>query len=99
MAVHPSLADWYRSGGVVPPEGLLQGRWTAVEEAAATADRELLLTLVRVFAVPGANEKDVPDRFREFFRVQDDTFPAKDNFQEMRVLAGALLRYVLEDEY
>jgi hypothetical protein len=93
--MHPNFADWYRSAAVTPPEGLLEKRWAAVEVLAKEATRESIVQLARLFALPNA-EGMVPAGFREAFKEHDEGFAYKGGGQELRVLAGAILRTVIE---
>jgi hypothetical protein len=99
MPIHASFADWYRSAALTPPAGLLEKRWAAVEELARTATAETALGLLRLFALPRSDERAAPKGFSEAFRNHDDTFPNKDNLQELRVLAGAVLRMIIEHKF
>ncbi len=96
MSVHRSFADWYRSASVSPPEGLLEKRWVAVERVAKESDPATVLDLVRLFALSTSTERDVSDKFKDAFRAEDDAFPSKGNLLELRVLAGAVLRQIIE---
>jgi len=96
MTVHQGFADWYRSAAITPPQGLIEKRWAGVETLAAKPDAQLILGLALLFTLPNPTESVVPPRLREVFRSQDDGFPSKDNFQELRVLSGAALRIVIE---
>jgi hypothetical protein len=97
--MHPNFADWYRSAALTPPEGLVDKRWAGVEQIVQQSDPVLLLQLAKLFALPNAKETDVPSGLRDAFRVHDDTFPSRDNLQEFRVLAGAILRVVVEQDH
>jgi hypothetical protein len=96
MARNPNFADWYRSAGLTPPEGLLDSRWKGVEQLTKQPKPTLLLGLAGLFALPRATETAVPEGFREVFRAHDEYFPSKNNLQELRVLAGATLREVID---
>jgi hypothetical protein len=97
MSIHPAFADWYRSATINPPEGLLQHRWTAIEEIAKNPTCDFILGLLRLFALPGATEAAAPEGFRTAFLAHDEAFPSRGNLQELRVLAGATLRRVIEE--
>ena len=96
MTVHSNFADWYRSAALTPPPGLLDKRWAAVEESAKQTNPTLLLGLAKLFTLPNFTESAVPAGFREVFRAHDDAFPSRNNLQELRVLSGAILRVVIE---
>ena len=97
MAMHPEFGDWYRSAGVTIPEGLLEKRWAGVEDVVKQPTAALVLSLAKLFTLPNVKESAVPDGFREFFRKHDeDNFPSRDNLQELRVLAGAALRVIID---
>jgi hypothetical protein len=94
--MHPDFADWYRSAALTPPEGLLDKRWAGVEDVVNKSDATMLLSLAKLFTLPIAKESSVPDGLREAFWAHDNTFQLRDNLQELRVLAGAILRVVVE---
>ena len=96
MSLYASFSDWYRSAGVAPPEGLLRKRWAGVEKLAKAPEAGGLLALVRLFVLPSAREAWVPEGFREAFFEEDDQFPSHGNLEEIKVLAGAVLRCVIE---
>jgi hypothetical protein len=96
MAIHPNFADWYRSAALTPPEGLVDKRWAGVEDLANAPTPTLLLGLAKLFTLPNATESTVPHGLRDSFRAHDDGFPSRNNLQELRVLAGAVLRLVIE---
>lgn len=99
MAIHPHFADWYRSAAIAPPEGLLEKRWAGVEAATKQVNAPLIMALAKLFTLPTASESAVPAGFRDPFRSQDEVFPSKDNLQEMRTLAGAVLHMIIEERY
>jgi hypothetical protein len=98
MARHPHFADWYRPSGIAPSEEVLDKRWAGVEEAAGKATTLLLLELAALFTVPGRDESTVPNEFRQAFKNHDDDLSARGNLQELRILAGATLRFLIEQE-
>lgn len=98
MGMHPDFADWYRSATLTPPDGLLEKRWAGVEDMVKQPNAASLLACVRLFALSQATEGSVPAGMRDTFRAHDATFPSRDNIQELRVLAGAALRIVIEQD-
>jgi hypothetical protein len=98
MPMHASFADWYRSAAVSPPEGLLQKRWAGVEDLAKRPEADLIIGLARLFVLNKTDEAIVPIGMRDAFRAHDETFQSKGNLQELRVLAGAVLRQVIEEK-
>jgi hypothetical protein len=94
--MHPNFADWYKSVGAIPPEGRLQARWTAVEALSEEPSSAFVAAMVRIFARPDQQEHLIPDEFLEAVREADDTFSLRNNYQEVRVLAGAVLRHIIE---
>jgi len=95
MSADMNLADWYRAGGVVTPQGSMDRRWAAVEELSNNLDSQLVVRLAKLFGLPGANEADVPAVLRETLQQKDDGFAAKGNLQELKVIAGAVLRHAM----
>lgn len=99
MAIHREFADWYRAAAVAPPVDLLEARWRAVEPLAENLDRSQLVALLQIYADQNAGStKSVPEFVDKAFREQDPSFPSRDNWEEIRVLAGAVLRQVLEND-
>ena len=98
MPMHANFADWYRSASVTPKEGELQKRWAGVEVLAKDPTRDLIIGLARLFAVNPKSDASLPAGFFEAFRAQDETFSQRDNTHELRVLAGAVLRQIIEAE-
>src|SRR5260370_8476461 len=99
MAMHQNFADWYRSAALTSPEGLLKNRWAGVQDIAKQikpSTATLLLSFAMLFALPNVTESAVPGGFRDAFKAHDDNFASRDNLQEIRVLAGAILRLVIE---
>lgn len=97
MSIHPNFVEWYRSAAVGIPEGRLEKRWNGVEAVTRAADRQLVIALALLFILPGSDSR-VPAAFREAFRNTDETFPMRDNLEEMRVLAGAVLHQLIAQE-
>jgi hypothetical protein len=96
MTVHKDFADWYRAASVTPSAELLDARWKGVEALASTLDGPTLSILLKLYAVrPGAGYK-APEFLDAAFRGHDSTFPNRDNSEELRVLAGAILRQAVE---
>lgn len=96
MATHKDFADWYRAASVTPSPELLDARWKGVEQAAAALTRSSLTSLLRLYCTrPEAGFK-APEFLDTAFRNQDATFPNRDNIEELRVLAGAILRQSVE---
>ncbi len=99
MAMHQNFADWYRSAALTSPEGLLKNRWAGVQDIAKQikpSTATLLLSFAKLFTLPNVTESAVPVGFRDAFRAHDDNFASRDNLQEIRVLAGAIIRLVIE---
>jgi hypothetical protein len=96
MVIHQQFGDWYRSATLTPTEDLLQKRWTGIEDLVKQPTAPQLLGLAKLFTLPHATEAVIPAGFRESFRAHDDLFPLRDNLQELRILAGIVLRFVIE---
>ena len=96
MAMHPNFPDWYRSAALTPQAEVVDARWAAIEDIAKQPTGALVIELARLFTVPSSTEEHVPPEFREALRKRDTTFPLRDNLQELRVLAGAALRHIVE---
>ena len=99
MAMHTNFADWYRSAALTAPEGLLKNRWAGVQDIVKQIkppNAALPLNLAKLFTLPTVTESAVASGFRDVFKAHDDNFASKNNLQEIRVLAGAILRLVIE---
>lgn len=96
MAMHPNFPDWYRSAALTPQESTLNSRWEAVEAITKGPSADRVLVLAQLFVLPSSGETMVPGDLRDTFRKFDVTFPMRDNLQELRVLAGAALRLMIE---
>jgi hypothetical protein len=99
MAFDQRFADWYRSAALTPPEGLLEKRWGGVQSAIKKPKAAFVIDLAKLFTIANVSESAVPAGFRDSFRSVDEAFPSKDNLQEMRVLAGAVLRMIIEERH
>jgi hypothetical protein len=95
--MHNEFADWYRTASVDLPEGFLTQRWQGVEEAANGLTSEQIIALVRLFAIRPAVGVKTPEFLDAAFRKYDVGFPTRDHLQELRVLAGAVLRIAIEN--
>ena len=93
--MHKEFADWYRAASVVPPQDLLAARWSGIEDASKGLTAERVLDLVQLFAVKPAAGYQVPAFLDTAFREHDESFPTRDNIEELRVLAGAILRQAI----
>jgi len=56
----------------------------------------MILDLAKLFTVPSPRDLEAPAGFCDAFRSQDETFGARGNRHELRVLAGAVLRLVVD---
>lgn len=96
--MHSDFADWYRAAGIDPPAGLLTARWTGVNTVAEAADVVDVLTAAKLFVLGQSSDTDVPAKFRAPFKDADEAFPGRGNIMEMRLLAGAILRIIIEKQ-
>ena len=98
MAMNREFADWYRVASVAPSPELLNARW-AVEAASAALAASQIIDLVQLFVLRPDVAFETPAFLDKAFRDQDTTFPAKGNSEELQVLAGAILRNVIDEGY
>jgi hypothetical protein len=96
MAIHNNFADWYRAASITPSAELLAARWEAVAALASALDAEKIVILLKLYVSKPAPGFSAPDWMDETFRKHDTTFPSRDNVEELRVLAGAILRQTIE---
>lgn len=96
MAAHRDFADWYRAASVAPEPELLEQRWAAVEEIAPTLSAAPIVALLRLFAIRNPGEPQAPDFLEAALRKHDPAYSSRGNSEELRVLAGAVLRQCIE---
>lgn len=96
MAMHNDFADWYRAAAITPTQELLAARWEAVAQLAPELKGEEIVAMLKLYVIKPAPTYQAPDWFEETFREHDAAFPSRDNVEELRVLAGAILRQVME---
>lgn len=96
MAMNTNFADWYRAASVTPPAELIEKRWAGVEAATAALTEQVALELLNLFLFSPAQDYEFPEALDALFRKADPTFPKSGNLQELRVVAGAILRNALE---
>ena len=98
MAAHRDFADWYRMASVTPEPELLERRWAAVEEVAPTLSAASIIALLRLFSIRSQGEPTAPDFLEAALRKHDAAYSSRGNSEELRVLAGAILRQCIETE-
>src|SRR5665213_3509875 len=96
MAMNKDFSDWYRVASVTPTADQLVLRWAGIEAAAAGLTAVQIIELVRLYVLKPNAGYETPAFLDKAFRDQDATFPAKGNIEELRVLAGAILRNLME---
>ena len=96
MAMNKEFADWYRSASVAPPAALLEQRWAGVEQVAKQISKVQLVELLRLFSGRPTMGLEAPAFLDKAFRDQDSSFPVKGHAEELRVLAGAILRHIVD---
>lgn len=99
MVMHKEFADWYRAAAVAPPQDVLEQRWKGVEEATAGLNAAQVSELLRLFAIRPAHGYAAPEFLDTSFRHHDSAFPTRNHIEELRVLAGAILRNAVETEH
>lgn len=90
-----NFADWYRSASIAPPQEFLEQRWNGVEEAAKSITPSGIIDLLRLFSITQRPGFKAPEFMDSAFRKFDTAFPTG-NLEELRVLAGAILRQVVD---
>ena len=95
--MHKHFQDWYREIGLVPTEEGLVKRWDGITDFVKGLDVTGLFNLVT--ALQGELDLNSPftDNFTKVFIAKDNTFPNRDNANEIRVLAGSCLGEVIEN--
>jgi hypothetical protein len=94
--MHANFADWYRRVSIVPNEDTLNKRWTAIEAIVKKPTRDLVLRALRVVAVPKTDPSAELGGAIGVFKENDAAFPMRDNAEELRVLAGAIVHALIE---
>lgn len=98
MVMHREFADWYRIAALSPPGELLEQRWQAVSDLGTNLSAEQLIEVLRMYAVRPLPSFKAPEFFDAAFRKHDASFPVMSNAEELRVLAGAVLRNIIETD-
>ena len=96
--MHKEFADWYRQASVAPASELLDARWSGIEKLSDEPSRSQLINLLVLFCRDPSDAFVAPDYMDEAFREFDSTFPRKGNVHELRILAGAALRTIIDND-
>lgn len=96
--MHKAFADWYRAASVAPPLEVLEQRWAGVEQLTKQLTRAELTELVRLFSVLPNAGYETPEFMDVAFRQHDSAFPTRGHMQELRVLAGVVLRTAIDEQ-
>jgi hypothetical protein len=94
--MHKSFADWYQVAAIKPTSEMLAKRWAAVEAMAKWEKGSLLQDLVRLIRGTCPADASIRTTVTEAARGADNTFSARDNDAELRILAGATSVSILE---
>lgn len=91
------FADWYRTVDPALRTETLENRWGVIEALAERAYLDLALDLVRLYT--GAPQRGVTSAtgFVGEFKKADATLPIRGNDELVRVLAGATLSAILDE--
>ena len=96
MEIHKDFADWYRAASVTPSSELLEARWAGVLAGAKALNIEQAMELLKLYVASPPPSFTTPQFLDAHFRAADNAFPSRDNIIELRVLAGAILRQVMD---
>lgn len=96
--MHKFFADWYRLAKLQTTSEELGNRWQGIESLVKGANYRTGLELVRIFYGRPLKQNTSLDNVHNAFKEADQTFPLRDNELELRVLAGAAIVYLLEQE-
>lgn len=96
--MHKDFADWYRAASVNPASNHLESRWKGVEDATTALNSAYLLSLLNLFTIKPAASYQAPDFMDRWFRKHDKALPTSGIIEELRVLAGAILRNAIEKD-
>lgn len=92
-----SFGDWYRQAQLVPEDGLLKRRQRGIEDFVnAHCSAAVIADLARLFHARAPKEPSFVDQFRRAFHTVDAAFAMEDNDNELSVLAGASLAYLID---
>ena len=94
--MHSEFSDWYRAAAVHPTAELLLARWKAVEALADAIDGDTFYALLA--ALPSSSTLTARRKLTELIQPHDTTFPGQGNEQELRIVAAAVLRQVVESD-
>ncbi len=95
--MHLLFADWYKPAQFNADEEVLAKRWQGIKQLYENSPREFLDDLVR-FVFTGEMEEEHSTNFKNTFKKLDANFLMSDNNNELLVLAGCVLAYVIYDE-
>ncbi len=95
--MHKHFQDWYREICLVPTEERLVKRWDGITDFVKGLDVTRLFNLVTALQGELYLNSPFTDEFAKVFIAKDNTFPNRDNTNELRVLAGACLGEVIEN--
>lgn len=96
--MHKFFADWYRLAKLQTTSEELGRRWQGIENLVKSADYRAGLELVRIFYGRPLKQSTSLDNVHNVFKEADQTFPIRDNELELRVLVGAAIVFLLEQE-
>lgn len=98
MAMHRYFANWYGVAKPEPKGDVLENRWTAIESIVGDISNQNAFELVRLFHNRPVKESASVEHFRNAFKEVDPAFLMRDNALEVRVLAGATIAHILDQE-
>jgi len=100
MPMHKDFPDWYGVAAISPSADLLQSRWDGVETALNDLTSPNLIALLNLFCIHQTAAYKVPHFLDDAFRKHDVSFPSGGrNLEELRVLAGSILRLAIETQH
>lgn len=92
--MHQMFSDWYRTVQPTADRQAIERRWAATEECLSSLTTKQVTDLARYIA--GRATSQSVEWMRAVYKSHDDVMPTRDIDEEMRVLAGVVLRLALE---
>jgi hypothetical protein len=86
----PFLIDWLRQLHLTADAGLAAKRWKLAEAFVEKVTRKECLQLLRIFLFPEAATQHLQSLTQQFLSV-DTEFPASNNTEEVRLMAGIVM--------
>ncbi len=96
MEMNIGFGDWYRTVSISPTAEQVSARWAGIEAASVDVTASRIIDFARLYTIKPHKGYETPQYLDNFFRDQDTLFPNKGNVEEIRLLAGVILRNIID---